>query len=580
MKSIFKKIYFFNLDLFPKYSNRQKRIHRLLIINYFLVGALLVFVINDLVLAILKIQSYTFEKFPILIFWLISIVALWLTKKKKYLPSKLIIIFIPLIFVSSYSLTGYILGEHFLWQPIMLLGFSIIPYLVLDLKKERFWLIISFLSFFTYIIFHDKIMLMGVIGSYGDVFTKLNTTPFIYNAVRILMFLFLSFIIYYSVRLNEHQQMINERINESLLNTSSHLENVNAELQAQRNALNKSASLLITDESRRIISANDNFLSISGYSFKELAGKNPAWIISKHHDTYFFKTMKQTLDSGGIWRGELKNKRKSGKYFWMQTAISPIYTHKKKLHGYLIVMFDITKLKNDEERLEKLNFEKDRILYAVAHDLKNPLLNFKALLELIKSSSVKEEDKKEIYRLMSKDCDHSTDLIAELLQIGRLEDEDFVLERKSVDMNAFLLKSLEYFEQAAAKKNISFIKVFDEHLKYVNINENEFVRVVYNIISNSIKFTPDSGEIKLETKTVNGNKISIEISDTGIGISKELLPIIFDKFSKARRKGIEGEKSTGLGMWIVKHIIKLHDGEISVVSRENEGTKFNITLPT
>jgi len=545
-----------------------------------LVIALLVFVINDLVLAILNIQPYTFEKFPILIFWFLSVIALWLTKKKKYISSKLIIIFTPLVFISSYSLTGYIIGEHFLWQPIMLLGFSIIPFLVLDVKNEKIWLIIAFLSFLVYIVFHDSIMMYGVIGNFGNVFTKLNTTPFIYDAVRILIFLFLTSIIYYSIRLNEHQQLINERINESLLNTSNHLENVNAELQAQRNALNNSASLLIIDESRKIISANDNFLSISGYSFKELAGKNPAWLISKHHDKYFFKTMKKTLDSGDIWRGELKNKAKNGKYFWMKTAISPIRNQNKKLDGYLIVMFDITKLKDDEERLEKLNFEKDRILYAVAHDLKNPLLNFKALLDLVKSGSVNEDEEKEIFRLMTKDCDHSTDLIAELLEIGRLEDEDFVLEKKSVDMNAFLLKSLEQFEQAAAKKSIRFTKVFDEHLKYVKINEKEFIRVVYNLISNSIKFTPDNGEIKIETKTANGNKVSIEISDTGIGISKELLPIIFDKFSKARRKGIEGEKSTGLGMWIVKHIINLHGGEISVVSTENEGTIFNIILPT
>ena len=242
MRSIFKKIYFFNLDLLPKYSNTQKRVQRLLLINYFLVFSVPIIIINDLVLAIFGIQAYTFEKYPVLIFWIINLFALFLTKKKKYFLSKLIIIFIPLIFISSYSISGYIIGEHFLWQPIMVLGLSIIPFLVLDFKSEKVWLIIAFLSFFFYIIFHNSIMLFGAEGEFASVFNRLNTTPFIYTAVRIIIFLFLTLIIYYSIRLNDHQQLINEQINASLLKTSNHLETVNAELQAHRNAINNSAS--------------------------------------------------------------------------------------------------------------------------------------------------------------------------------------------------------------------------------------------------------------------------------------------------------------------------------------------------
>lgn len=579
MKSIFKKLYFFDLDLLPKYSSEQRRVQRLLIINYFFVFAIPVFIVNDLVLAMLRIQPYTFEKFPVLVIWLIFIIALYLTKKKRYLPSKLIIIFSPLMLLTTYSLTGYIIGEHFLWQPIMLLGMSIIPFLVLDVKKEKTWLLIAFLSFLAYVIFHDKILIFGAHDTFRDVFNKLNTTPFIYDAVRIIIFLFITFIIYYSVRINDHQQLINEKINESLVQTSDYLENVNAELQAQRNAINNSGSLLITDEHQNIVSANDNFLTLSGYLLTELKGENANFLISEYHDEAFLQAMKKTVESGEVWRGELKNNQKGGNYFWTQTAISPIYNQDKKQKGYLIIMFNITKLKDDEERLERLNFEKDRILYAVAHDLKNPLLNFKSLLDMMKAGIVKKEDEHEVFRLMTKDCDHSTSLISELLEIGRLEDEKFVLEKEVVNLNLFLEKSLDQFEQTILKKRLKFTKIFEKNLKQIKINEKEFIRVIYNLISNAIKFTPAGGEIKIITKTVSDDKISIEISDTGIGISKELLPIIFDKFSKARRKGIEGEKSTGLGMWIVKHIIKLHEGEISVRSQENKGTTFTIQLP-
>ncbi len=579
MRSIFKRLYFFNFDLLPTYTNERRRIQRLKLINYFLVFSLLVFVLNDLILALLKIQPYSFEKYPILIFWIINIIAFWLTKKGKYLGSKLIIIFSPLLFISSYALTGYIIGEHFLWQPIALLGLSVIPFLILDLEKERFWLLISFLMFLIYIIFHDQIMMAGTDDRFRHLFTRLNTTPFIYYSVRIIIYLFLTSITYYSIRLNEHQQLLNEEVNKSLLNTTNHLETLNAELQAQRNAINKSASLIITDHDQKIIAINDNFLSISGYTFTELKGHKATSLISPDFDETFFETLEKIIESGEVWRGELKIKRKDNSFFWMNTAVSTIHYPGNREKGYLIIMFDITKLKNDEERLEKLNYEKDRILYAVAHDLKNPLLNFKALLDLIKSGTLKKGEEQEVFRLMTRDHEHSINLIAELLDIGRLEDENFVLKKDAVDLNAFLAKSIEQFEKAAEKKKILFTKSFDGQLSPVFINETEFVRVIQNLISNAIKFTPSGGEIRIKTKAVPGNKVSIEISDTGIGISKELLPIIFNKFSKARRKGIDGEKSTGLGMWIVKHIVTLHGGEISLRSLENNGTTFTILLP-
>jgi two-component system sensor histidine kinase VicK len=580
MRSAFKRIYFFNLSQLPKYSNSQKRIQRLKLINFFFVFAIPVIIINDIILAITGEQAYTFEKYPVLIFWIICLFALSLTMNGRHAVSRLIIIFVPLLFVTSYSLTGYIIGEHFLWQPVVVLGISIVPYLVLDVNKDRKLLLFSFLTFLIYIIFHDDIMIYGALDySIVPVFDRLNTTPFIYNAVRIIIFLFLSLIIYYSVRMNDHQQVLNEEVNASLQKTSSHLEKVNAELQAHRDAINNSASLLITDEQGQIVFVNNNFLKVSNFAREGLIGKKMSELLIPFYDASFYRSITDTLGEGEVWRGELKLQLKEADYFWMETAISNIYDPDRKQDGFLAIMFNITKLKDDEERLERLNLEKDRILYAVAHDLKNPLLNFKALLGLIKNGMVSKSEEEEVFRLMMKDCDHSTNLIAELLEIGRLEDDNFVLRKELIDLHEFFERSFEQFEQAATKKRIRFTKLFDEGVQWVNINEREFVRVAYNLISNAVKFTPMGGEIKVTTKTLPEDKVSIEISDTGVGISPNLLPIIFDKFSKAARVGVQGEKSTGLGMWIVKHIVKLHGGEISVSSKENEGTTFTIVLP-
>ncbi len=579
MKSFFKNIFYNNSDPSQKYSNEQKRVQRLSMIINFIIVTIPIFVIYDLVLALLKIDKFTPEKIPLIIFWLLFVIASIFARKNIYIPAKLIIIYAPLLLMSTYSIMGEIIGEHFLWQPIVVIGMSIVPFLVLDVKKDKPWLLLVFISFLIFVIFHDHILLYGAKESLALLFDRLNTTPFVYNSVRIIIFLFLTIIIYYSVNLNDQQHLINEKINDSLTKTSKSLEMANAELNAQRNAINKSASLIITDEFRKIITVNDNFLNLTGFTRLELIDKKAHSLISDNHDEIFFDVLTQTIESGKVWRGELKNNKKGGGHIWMQSAISPMFYKDKKQKGFLVIMFDITKLKEHEERLERLNFEKDRILYAVAHDLKNPLLNFKALLDLIKSGVVKKEEEEEVYRLMTKDCDHSTNLIAELLEIGRLEDENFVLEKQEIDLNEFLESAIEQFDNNITKKSIGFVKLFEKDLGPINLNEGEFIRVINNLISNAIKFTPEGGEIKIITKSISGDTISIEISDTGIGISENLLPNIFDKFSKARRKGIEGEKSTGLGMWIVKHIINLHSGEISVKSQENKGTTFTITLP-
>jgi len=582
MKSIFNNLYFFNLDKLPKYSNQEKRLQRLLIIIYFFVFSIPIVILSDSYLAITGKQDYTFEKYPVIVFWALNIIALWSAKNGKYLIAKVIVIFVPLIFISSYAAMNQIIGEHFLWQPILLIGLSIIPYLILDYKTEKGWIIAAFISFFLYNIFHDQILQAGSDESFIKAYNRLNTTPFIYYTVRVLIFFFLSIIIYYAIRLNDRQQLITEEMNDSLVKTGKYLEEANAELHAHRKAIDTSASLVITDSRHCIESANDDFLAITGYERDELRGRDLPEIFFDDDEKGFFSSILPEIKVKKVWRGELKIMQKGKKFVWMNTAISTISGPDDRQKRFLFLMFNITPLKDHEEQLEKLNHEKDRILYAVAHDLKSPLLNLKALVNLLQSGSMSEKDVQEIFRLMTKECEHSTNLMAELLEIGRLEDNRFVMAKSPTILKQFLEKALLQFEQTAAKKKITFKTSFDPAINTVDINEIEFTRVAYNLISNALKFTPDGGEIRLATRYVeksNDRYVSIEISDTGVGISMDLLPIIFDKFSKASRTGVSGEESTGLGMWIVKHIVELHGGEINVSSRENTGTKFTILLP-
>jgi len=340
--------------------------------------------------------------------------------------------------------------------------------------------------------------------SFIKAYNRLNTTPFIYYTVRVLIFFFLSIIIYYAIRLNDRQQLITEEMNDSLVKTGKYLEEANAELHAHRKAIDTSASLVITDSRHRIESANDDFLAITGYERDELKGRDLPEIFFDDDEKGFFSSILPEIKVKKVWRGELKIMQKGKKFVWMNTAISTISGPDDRQKRFLFLMFNITPLKDHEEQLEKLNHEKDRILYAVAHDLKSPLLNLKALVNLLQSGSMSEKDVQEIFRLMTKECEHSTNLMAELLEIGRLEDNRFVMAKSPTILKQFLEKALLQFEQTAAKKKITFKTSFDPAINTVDINEIEFTRVAYNLISNALKFTPDGGEIRLATRHFHG----------------------------------------------------------------------------
>ena len=112
---------------------------------------------------------------------------------------------------------------------------------------------------------------------------------------------------------------------------------------------------------------------------------------------------------------------------------------------------------------------------------------------------------------------------------------------------------------------------------YIMIDETKFMQAINNLISNSIKFTPDGGTIAVRL-SVEENKLRIEVADTGIGIPEKFHEKLFDKFNLAGRTGLKGENSVGLGMSIIKTIVEWHEGKIWFKSKENEGTSFFIEL--
>jgi two-component system, OmpR family, sensor histidine kinase VicK len=228
-------------------------------------------------------------------------------------------------------------------------------------------------------------------------------------------------------------------------------------------------------------------------------------------------------------------------------------------------------------QIENANHIKDEILGVVAHDLRNPLGAIESIAMLMEMD-VDENDESAMENIMmiKGSCEKARSIINDLIEVARNDNEDgFGLQQ--IDLNTFLLNVInEWLQNKTGAAKIIFSGTKQPALSW--INKEKMQRVMDNLISNALKFSEAGTQIEVLLKQIDG-KCYIKVKDAGLGIPEELLPHVFDRFSKASRKGLRGENSVGLGLSIVRQIIKKHGGDIVVDSTEGKGTTFTISLP-
>lgn len=236
------------------------------------------------------------------------------------------------------------------------------------------------------------------------------------------------------------------------------------------------------------------------------------------------------------------------------------------------------KLKAIEEKnieIETASQLKNEILGIVAHDLRNPLTAIRAIAMMMEDDRTIDEDNQENLQMIKASCDKATSIINDLIETAH-NDKDNVFDIEEVELNQYLLKIVdEWAKNKTGHTNILYYGT-DKPI-YTHINMEKMQRVMDNLISNAIKFSGESERVEVKLRNVDG-QIYIDVKDFGMGIPDTLLPYIFDRFSRASRRGIRGEESVGLGLSIVKQIVEKHGGDISVTSAEKQGTTFTIHM--
>ena len=226
--------------------------------------------------------------------------------------------------------------------------------------------------------------------------------------------------------------------------------------------------------------------------------------------------------------------------------------------------------------VQKRSEEKDRILHIVAHDLRSPIASIMMLSNVIKKSDNKEETDK-VLQYMHTACNNSLTLIAEILGAAESNNNENDVQ-ETIDVDKLVNDSVELLRVKASEKKQTFNLQLNGKEKFFIANREKINRVINNLLINAIKFSNDNKQITVTTSAEN-KRVQIAVKDNGIGIPDRLKDKVFERFTKAKRKGTMGEPTFGLGLSICKEITEYYNGSIWFESKENEGTTFYLEFP-
>lgn len=231
-------------------------------------------------------------------------------------------------------------------------------------------------------------------------------------------------------------------------------------------------------------------------------------------------------------------------------------------------------------KLKELSDFKDEILGIAAHDLRSPLSAIQMTAKLLQHYAAKmdEQEKKESLDGMVKKTDHMMKMLNEMLDISVIESGKLTLKKKPVNLEEILEEHYQQVIPLARSKNIGMDIHIQEDLPQISVDIDKLGEVLDNFLTNSIKYTPSGGSVKLEAERVD-HSIRVCVQDSGVGIRQGELKKLFKKFSRTSSKPTGGETSTGLGLAIAKKIVDLHEGDIWVESEYGKGSRFYFTLP-
>lgn len=327
---------------------------------------------------------------------------------------------------------------------------------------------------------------------------------------------------------------------------------------------NMTDGVIATDRKGKIMLINDPAQKLLKSEQNELMGRSLTAVLGLDEE-YTFEDLIHMQESVNLDFSTLEQP-----YIWRAT-FSVIQKETGFVNGLITVLHDITEQ-------EKIEMERRDFVSNVSHELRTPLTTMRSYLEALSDGALHEPElAQQFLGVAQTETERMIRLVTDLLQLSRMDSREYELNTDFVDFVKFFNRIIDRFEMAKSKE-ITFIRELPAMPLYVEIDTDKVTQVIDNIISNAQKYSPDGGSIRF-TVTANDGELLVEIKDTGMGIPKEQVDRIFDRFYRVDRARARSMGGTGLGLAISREMIMAHNGKIWAESIEGQGTSVFFTLP-
>ncbi len=346
------------------------------------------------------------------------------------------------------------------------------------------------------------------------------------------------------------------------------------------------AVVVITDPLGNIEYINPTFTQHTGYTAEEVIGKNPRILQSGLMPKELYKELWQTILSGGVWHGELHNKKKNGELYWEVAVISAIVNDKGVITNFVAVKEDITEKKKlwidlviSKEKAEESDRLKTAFLANISHEIRTPMNGILGFSELLKDPHLSGEEKAEYIDLIHQSGQRMLALINDLVDISRIEAGEAMMQIEATTVNRLLEDLHAFFKLQAENKGLilSCIKGLPDDESIIETDSSKLTQILTNLLQNALKFTLEGSVDFGYTRTEN--LLEFYVSDSGIGFPPEMKETIFERFRQADHTLTRNHEGSGLGLSISKAFVEMLGGTIQAHSLPGRGSHFVFTLP-
>lgn len=363
----------------------------------------------------------------------------------------------------------------------------------------------------------------------------------------------------------------------------------------------KDYAIFMLDVNGHILSWNSGAQRIKGYTAEEIIGKHFS-IFYTPEDLKDGKIARELkiATTEGQYQEEGWRVRKDGTLFWANVLITAVFDERNQIRGFAKVTRDMTERKRAEEERERLHQSevqlereraartqaevllqiRDEFLMATAHELRTPITTLLGYTELLKrrleQGNLSVDRMERPIQAVIEQAQRLDRLTTTLLDMSWLEQGHVEIQRREVDLRDVVGRVIDSFTLLAEHHQLHLIQP-PEPLPIVG-DELRLEQIFYNLLHNAVKYSPNGGAITIELCAEEQSAL-VRVTDSGIGIRSDDLPFLFDRFYRATNVSTQQISGLGIGLFIVKGLVSLHNGTIEVQSVPEQGTTFSIRFP-